>query len=78
MTFHLVGQASFLRLIAVLKELLYHVVTEDIRHQLHGICHQLSIDLVFFVAVGCLELSLNEPSTILISAELHDVMVDVL
>ena len=78
MTFHLVGQASFLGLIAVLKELLYHIITKYISHQLHCVRHQLSIDLVFLIAIGCFKLSLNETSTILIAAEFHNMMVDVL
>ena len=78
MTLHLVGQSSFLRLIAVLKEFLYHIITENIRHQLHRVSHQLSIDLVLFIAVGCLKLSLDETSSILIAAEFYDMMIDVL
>lgn len=78
MAFHLVGQASFLGLIAVLKKLLDHIVAEDICHQLYRIRHQLSIDLVFLIAVGCLKLALNKTSAILVAAKFHDMMVDVL
>ena len=77
-TFHLVCQASFLGLVAVLEELLYHIVTEDIGHKLYGVRHQFSIDLVFFIAICRLKLSLNETSTILVAAKLHDMMVNVL
>lgn len=62
----------------MLKELLYNIVTEHVSHQLHRIRHQLSIDLVFLIAVGGLKLSLNKTSTILIAAEFYDMMVDVL
>ena len=62
----------------MLKKLLYHIVTEDVGHQLYCVCHQFSIDLVLFIAVGCLKLSLNEASTILVAAKFHDMMVDVL
>ena len=62
----------------MLEKLLYNIVAEYICHQLHRIRHQLSIDLVLLIAVGCLKLSLNETSTILITAEFYDMMVDVL
>lgn len=78
MTLHLVGQASFLCLTAVFKELLYHIVAENIRHQLYRVRHQFSIDLVFLIAVGGLKLSLDETSTVLVAAKFHDMMVDIL
>lgn len=62
----------------MLEEFLYHIVAEDIGHKLYGIRHQFSIDLVFFIAVGCLKLSLNETSTILVAAKLYDMVVNVL
>lgn len=62
----------------MLEELLYHIVTKDIGHKLYGVRHQFSIDLVFFIAVGRLKLSLNETSTILVATKLYDMMINVL
>lgn len=60
------------------KEFLDHVITKDIGHQLNSVGEQLSEDLILLVAVGCLELLLNESRTVLVTTELNNVIVDVL
>ena len=62
----------------MLEELLNHVVAKDIRHQLYRVGLNLSEHLVFFVAIGRLQLLLYEARTVLITAELDDMVIDVL
>lgn len=56
MVFHLIRQDLFLRLVAMLKELLDHIVPKDVRHELHSIGKNLPESLIFLITVGRLEL----------------------
>ena len=78
MPLHLIRQHRLLLLGSMLEELLDHVVTEDIGHELQRIGLQLPEDLLLFVAVGRLKLLLDETRPVLIAAELDDVIVNVL
>ncbi len=60
MSSHLIRQSLFLRLIAVLEELLDNVIAKNVSHELNCVWMELPEDLVFLVAVGGLELLLNE------------------
>ncbi len=62
----------------MLKHLLDHVVSKDVRHQLQSIRLDLTKDLFFFVAIGRLELLLNESRSVLITTEFNNVIVQVL
>ena len=75
---HLVGEDLLLSLVTVLEQLLNHVVAKDIGHQLQAVRLNLAEDLFFFVTVGSLQLLLNEAGAVLITTELHNVVVDVL
>lgn len=59
--FHLVGQDLLLGLVSMLKELLYHIVPKDVAHQLKRVRQYFAEDLVLLVAVGRLQLLLDEP-----------------
>lgn len=74
---HLLRKDPLLRLVAVIEELLHHIVSEDILHQLHRIRLDLSEDLVLLVAIRSLQLLLNESRTVLVAAELDYVVVDI-
>ena len=78
MALHPVGQLLLLRLVAVLEELLHDVVAEDVRHQLQRVGEDLPEELRLLVAVGGLQLALDEARAVLVAAELDDVVVDVL
>ena len=71
--FHPIRKNLLLRLVAVLEEFLNYVVAKDILHQLQAILLELPEDFVLFVTVRSFELLLDEPRSMLISAELHNV-----
>ena len=73
---HTVRQVSFLRLVSMFEEFLYHVVPKHILHQLQGIFLKFAEDLVLLFAVGRLELVLDETGAVLISTELDNVAID--
>jgi hypothetical protein len=75
---HLLGQDSLLHLTSMLKHLLDHVVSKDVRHQLQSIRLNLAKDLFFFVAIGRFKLLLNESRSVLIPTEFNNVVVQVL
>lgn len=60
------------------KELLDNVVSKYILHELDGIRLNLAEDLLLLVAVGSFELLLNETRSMLVTAELYNMVVDVL
>lgn len=62
----------------MLKEFLNNVIAKDISHELQAIGLNLTEDLVFLIAVGRLEFLLNEPRSMLITTEFHNVVVDIL
>jgi hypothetical protein len=78
LAFHLCGQDFLLDLIAMFEELLYDVVAEHVLHQLQGVGLDLTENLILLIAVRCLQLFLDEPRAVLIPAELHDMVVNVL
>lgn len=78
MALHLVGQDLFLRLVAMFKELLYHVIAKHIGHQLQGVRLDFPEDLFFLVAVRRLQLLLNETRAMLIATKFNNMVVDVL
>lgn len=59
-TFHLIGENLFLSLIAVLEELLNHVISENVHHQLICIGLDLAEYALLLVAVGALQFQLYE------------------
>jgi len=75
---HVLGQNSFLHLVAVLKELLNNIVAKDICHELQGVGLYLAEDLVLLVTICSLEFLLDEPRSMLIATKLNDVVIDVL
>ena len=78
MVLHLVGQYLLLRLISMFEEFLDHVVAEDVGHQLYSIGGELSEDLIFFVAIGSLQLLLDESRAMLVTTEFNDIAIDIL
>src|SRR5262249_28508174 len=70
---HLIGQVLLLTLIAVFEEFLDHVVAEDILHQLHTVPLDLVEDAFLLLAVGGLQLLLNQSGAMLVSGELDNV-----
>lgn len=78
MVHHLLCQSFLLSLISMLKELLDHIIAEEVHHQLEGIGHDLLENSFLFIAIGTLKLLLNEPRSMLISAEFNDMAVDIL
>ena len=74
----MLGQKSFLHLIAVLEELLNNIVAKYICHKLQGVGLYLAEDLVLLVTICSLQFLLNEPRSMLIAAKLNDVLIDVL
>jgi len=75
LTLHLSSQDLLLSLVAMLKELLNDVVAKNVLHQLQGIGKKLAEDLFLFLAVGSLELALNESRSVSVSAEFNNVVV---
>ena len=62
----------------MLEELLYDVVPKDILHQLERVCLDLVKHAFLLVAIGRLDLLLDEPGAVLITAKLDNVTVYVL
>lgn len=75
---HLLGESSFLALIAVLKQLLDDVVAEYVGHELIGIRHDLIEDLLTLVGRASLDPVLDESRAMLIATKLDDIAVDIL
>lgn len=78
MGFHLIRKNPLLRLVAMLEEFLDDVIAKDISHELQAVGLNLAEDLVFLIAVGGLEFLLDEPRSMLITTEFHNVVVDIL
>lgn len=78
MVLHLIGKDFLLRLIAVLEELLYNIIAEDVGHQLNRVGMYLPENLFLLIAVRRLELELDKPGTVLITTELDNVVVYIL
>lgn len=78
MSFHLVCQNLLLRLVAMLEELLYNIISKDVCHQLQTIALNLTENLLLFVTVCRLQFLLDETRSMLITTEFDDVVVDVL
>ena len=78
MIFHLIGEHLLLRLIPMFKELLDHIISKDIGHQLSGIWVKFSKHLVFLIAVGRLKFLLDETRAMLVSAKFHNMLINVL
>lgn len=78
MTAHLVGKDLLLSLVAMLEQFLDNIVAEDIGHQLEAVWLDLAENLLLFIAVRSLELLLDEPRAMLVTAELNDMVVDIL
>ena len=78
MAFHLVRQYLLLRLVAMFEKFLDDVVAEYVLHELHDIWQNFFEDCLFFVAVGRLELLLDESGTVLIATKFDKVAGDVL
>ena len=77
-TLHSAGEMPLLILIAVLKELLYDIVSKHILHKLQFILLDFTENPFFLVAVCRLQLVLDKSGAVLVSAELYDVIVNVL
>lgn len=60
------------------KELLDNIVTKNILHELDCVGFNLAENLFLLVAVGSLELLLNETRSMLVTAELYNMVVDIL
>ena len=76
--FHLICQDLLLCLISMLKQFLDDVVAEDVSHQLKRVGLNLGKYLVFLIAVCCLQLLLDEPRAVLITAEFDDMTINIL
>lgn len=72
------SQEFLLDLISVFKELLDHIVTEHVLHELESIRSNFSEDLLLLIAIGRLELFLDKSRAMLVAAELDYIAVDVL
>jgi hypothetical protein len=75
---HVLGQNSFLHLIAVFEELLNNIVAKDICHKLQGVGLYLAEDLVLLITICSLKFLLNKPRSMLIATKLNNVLIDVL
>ena len=62
----------------MLKDLLDNIVSKDIGHELQSVWLNFAKDLLLLVAVCSLELLLNKSRSMLITAELYNVVVNVL
>lgn len=62
----------------MLEKLLYDIIAEDVGHQLNRVRMYLPENLFFLIAVGRLELELDESRTVLIPTELDNMIVYVL
>lgn len=71
-------EESLLRHVAMLEELLNHVVAKDVMHQLQSRTVQFMKDTLLVVTVGILQLGLDETRPVLIAGEFHDVPMDIL
>lgn len=60
------------------KELLNDIVSEDISHELNSVWLYLSEKTFFFVAVGRLQLLLNEARSMLVTTKFYYMVEDVL
>jgi hypothetical protein len=78
MALHFPSQNLLLLLVAMLEELLNHVVAKDVGHQLQGIWKNFAKQLLLLVAIGRFQLLLNEPRAMLVAAKLNHVVVDIL
>lgn len=76
--FEAIRQLPFLVLIAMLKELLDHVVPKNVRHKLQHIWLKLLECTLLFIAVCSLEFSLQEPRAALVPSKLNDMPEDFL
>lgn len=77
MTFHGICKLHLLHLIAVIKEFLNDIVSIDILHQLTSVWHDFIKQSCFIMAVGSLELCLQESGTLLIAREFNDMAKDI-
>ena len=59
----------------MLEELLDDIVSENVFHQLQSVGKQFVEDLLLFFAVGSLELALDKPRSVSMSAEFDNVVV---
>lgn len=75
---HATGQDLLLILVPVLKELLNHIVAKDVSHQLHRVLLDLAEDSIFLLALGGLQLLLDETGGELVTRKFNDVIIDVL
>jgi hypothetical protein len=75
---HDARQDLLLDLVPMFKELLNDVVAKNIPHELKGVGLDLSEDLIFLVAIGRLQLLLDETRAMLVATELDNVLVDTL
>lgn len=78
MSLHLLGQRRLLQLTPMLKKLLDNIIPENIRHELERIRLDLAENGILLIAVGRLELELDESRAVLVTAEFNDVVVNVL
>jgi hypothetical protein len=78
MAFHSVREDLLLILVAMLKELLNHIVPKDILHELHDIRKQFFEDHGLFVAVCRLEFLLDKARTELIATKFHGIPINIL
>lgn len=62
----------------MLKELLDHVVPEHVGHQLQRVLTDLLEHNFLLVAIGRLELLLDEAGSMLVTAKFHNVLINVL
>lgn len=62
----------------MLEEFLDDIITEDVGHELNCVGLDLSEDLIFLIAVRGFELLLDKAGAVLITAELYDVVIDIL
>ena len=62
----------------MLEELLDHVISEDILHELNSVWFDFSEHLVFLIAVCSLELLLDKARAMLVSAKFNNMVVDIL
>ena len=67
-----------MNLVPMFKHLLNDIIAENIGHQLQGIRLDLAEELFLLVAICSLKFLLDEARSMLITAELDNVVVDIL
>lgn len=78
LTLHTPNQSTFLILVSILKDLLYHVIGKWVLHQRQCVGKDFAKNTSLLVAISIFKLRLYESRAVLVSTEFDDVLMDVL